>query len=152
MSISREAIKELREQTGAGIMDVRRALEEANGNRERAVEIIRERGLAVAAKKAGRVANQGLVEAYVHGGRLGALVELNCETDFVARTEDFRRLAREIAMQAAANGAEDVEALRRQPYNRDTSKTLDDLITETVAKVGENIVLRRFARFELGAE
>ncbi len=143
---------QLRERTGAGIMDCRRALEETGSNVDKAVEKLREKGLSAAAKKSGREAKQGLVESYVHGGRLGALIELNCETDFVARTEDFKQLAREIAMQAAANGAEDVDALKAQNYNRDSSKTIENLITDTVAKVGENIVLRRVARFELGSE
>ncbi len=152
MSISKEDIMQLRERTGAGIMDCRRALEETGSNVDKAVEKLREKGLSAAAKKSGREAKQGLVESYVHGGRLGALIELNCETDFVARTEDFKQLAREIAMQAAANGAEDVDALKAQNYNRDSSKTIENLITDTVAKVGENIVLRRVARFELGSE
>ncbi len=152
MAVSKESIVELRELTGAGIMDARRALEESNGDLRKAQEIIRQKGLAMAAKKGDRVAKQGLVEAYVHGGRLGALIELNCETDFVARTDDFKQLAREIAMQAAANGASDAEELRKQSYNRDTSKTIETLINETVGRVGENIVLRRVARFELGSE
>ncbi|MDP9353322.1 MAG: translation elongation factor Ts [Chloroflexota bacterium] len=152
MAVSKESIVELRELTGAGIMDARRALEESNGDLRQAQEIIRQKGLAMAAKKGDRVAKQGLVEAYVHGGRLGALIELNCETDFVARTDDFKQLAREIAMQAAANGASDAEELRKQSYNRDTSKTIETLINETVGRVGENIVLRRVARFELGSE
>ncbi|MDP9381386.1 MAG: translation elongation factor Ts [Chloroflexota bacterium] len=152
MAVTKEDIVALRERTGAGIMDARRALEEAGSNMDKAVEILRQRGLGVAEKKAGREASQGLIEAYVHGGRLGALIELNCETDFVARTDDFRQLAREIAMQAAANGATDADELKAQTYNRDTSKTIQQLITETVAKVGENIVLRRVCRFQLGSE
>lgn len=152
MAVSKESIVELRERTGAGIMDARRALEQADGDMGRAQEILREKGTTRAAAKAGREAKQGLVEAYVHGGRLGALIELNCETDFVARTDDFRQLAREIAMQAAANGAADADELRQQAYNRDHSKTIAELVTETAAKVGENVVLRRVARFELGGE
>jgi elongation factor Ts len=152
VSISKEDIVTLRERTGAGIMDARRALEEAGGNQDRAVEILRERGLSQVEKKRGREASQGLVEAYVHGGRLGALIELNCETDFVARTDDFKQLAREIAMQAAANGAADVDELKAQSYNRDTSRTIEQLITETAAKVGENLVLRKVCRFQLGSE
>lgn len=152
MNVSKEDLVALRERTGAGIMDARRALERAGGNLDAAVKDLRERGLAVVEKKSGREAKQGLVEAYIHGGRLGALIELNCETDFVARTDDFRQLAREVAMQAAANGAEDVDALKRQNYNRDSSKTINDLINDTIAKVGENIVLRRVCRFELGGE
>ena len=152
MTITKEDITTLRERTGAGIMDCRRALEEAGGDVEKAAEVLRQKGLQVAGKKAGREAKQGLIEAYVHAGRLGALIELNCETDFVARTPDFKQLAREIAMQAAANGAADADDLKAQAYNRDSSKTINDLITDTIAKVGENIVLRRVARFELGGE
>ena len=142
----------LRERTGAGIMDCRTALTDADGDAEKAVELLRQKGLSAASKKSSREANQGLVESYVHGGRLGAMIELNCETDFVARTDDFKQLAREIAMQAAANGADDVDSLRGQSYNRDTSRTIGDLINDTVAKVGENVVLRRVTRFELGGE
>ena len=152
MTVTKEDILALRDRTGAGIMDCRTALDEAGGDVEKAAEALRKKGLATAAKKSDREAKQGLVEAYVHGGRLGALIELNCETDFVARTDDFKQLAREIAMQAAANGAQDVDTLKAQSYNRDTSKTIGDLITDTIAKVGENIVLRRVARFELGGE
>jgi elongation factor Ts len=152
VAVTKEEIVALRERTGAGIMDARRALEEANGDMDKAQEIIREKGAVRAQNKGDREARQGLVEAYVHGGRLGALIELNCETDFVARTDDFRQLAREVAMQAAANGAADADELREQKYNRDTSKTIGDIITDTAAKVGENVVLRRVARFELGGE
>ena len=152
MSVSKDDIVALRERTGAGIMDVRRALQDSDSNMDKAQELLRERGLAKAAKKGDRVATEGLIEAYVHGGRLGAIIELNCETDFVARTDDFKQLAREIAMQAAANGADGAEELKQQSYNRDTSRTISGLITETAAKVGENVVLRRVTRFELGAE
>lgn len=152
MAVTKDEIVALRERTGAGIMDARRALEEANGDMDKAQEIIRQKGVVRARNKGDREAKQGLVESYVHGGRLGALIELNCETDFVARTDDFKQLAREVAMQAAANGATDADELRDQKYNRDTSKTIGDLITDTAAKVGENVVLRRVARFELGGE
>lgn len=152
MAVLKESIVELRNQTGAGIMEARRALQEADGDLTKAADIIRDRGMSVRSKKEGREAKQGLIESYIHGGRLGALIELNCETDFVARTDDFKQLAREIAMQVAANGANDLESLLAQSYNRDTSKTINDLITETVGKTNENIVLRRFARFELGEE
>jgi elongation factor Ts len=171
--ITTEAVKALREATGAGIMDCKRALTEAGGDAERAKAILRERGFEVAAKKSGRETSQGLVEAYLHGGgRIGALIEVNCETDFVARNESFQALARELAMQVAAMNPrfvakedvpaevvaeegltpEQVEAisLLSQPYIRDQSKTVAQLITETVAKTGENIRVRRFTRFELG--
>lgn len=166
--ITADAVKALRARTGAGVMDCRRALEEAGGDLERAAALLRERGLATAARKAGRATTEGLVEAYIHaGGRLGALVEVDCETDFVARTEDFRRLARELAMQVAATGPlyvsrEEVPeddrsrpdlaqlVLLEQPYIRDPHRTVGDLVRETVAKVGENIQVRRFARFRVG--
>lgn len=167
MQISVELIKQLREQTGAGIMDCKRALEEAGGNMDRAVAILRERGMARAEKKLGRETRQGLVECYVHaGGRIGALVEVNCETDFVARNEAFKEFAHNIAMQVAATNprylrAEDVPnteeapeevALLAQPYIRDPGRTVQQLLMEQIAKFGENITIRRFARFELGVD
>lgn len=160
----KDSIKELREKTGAGIMDCKRALDDAGGSLEQAERLLKERGLASVAKKAGRVANQGVIESYIHaGGRIGALVEVNCETDFVARTDDFRQIAREVAMQVAAMnptrvsgdeappaGAEDDVPLLQQAYIRDSSKTIQELVNEGIAKLGENIVIRRMARFELG--
>jgi len=166
--VTADQVKELRARTGAGVMDCRRALAEAGGDLDRAADLLRARGLAAAAQKAGRSTTEGLVEAYIHGqGRLGALVEVDCETDFVAHTEDFRRLARELAMQVAATdprylSREDVpleardnpqvqeQILLEQPYIRDAARRVQDLITETVAKVGENIQVRRFARFKVG--
>jgi elongation factor Ts len=173
MQVTTEAVKALREETGAGIMDCRRALSEAQGDVAKAKAILRERGMQIAEKKSERETGQGLVEAYIHGGgRIGALVELNCETDFVARTDEFRQLARELAMQVAALNPrflsteevpqelvereqlspQDVAgmSLLSQPYIRDQSKTVQQLITETVAKSGENVRVRRFTRFELG--
>jgi elongation factor Ts len=157
-----ELIKELREKTGAGIMECKKALEDAVGDLTRAQQLIKERGLAIAEKKAGREAGQGLIDSYVHAGRIGAMIELNCETDFVARTDDFKKLAREIAMQVAATNpsrlsSQDVSndgdvPLLDQPYIRDASKTVQDLVNETIAKVRENIVIRRFVRFELGGQ
>jgi elongation factor Ts len=159
MPTTTEQIKELRELTGAGVMECKRALEEG-GSLEGAQKLLKEWGLATAEKKAGREASQGLIESYVHGGRIGALVEVNCETDFVARTDDFKTLAREIAMQVASmnprriSGQEPSEdgdvPLLEQPYIRDSGKTIQDLINETIAKLRENIVVRRIARFELG--
>jgi len=161
MAISTEQIKELREKTGAGIMECKRALDEG-GSIDAAQKLLKEWGLALAEKKAGREAGQGVIDSYVHAGRIGALVELNCETDFVARTDDFKTLAREIAMQVAATNptrltAEESSAdgdvpLLDQPYIRDPGKTVQDLLNETVARVRENIVIRRFARFELGGQ
>src|SRR5919199_2089030 len=160
MPSTTEQIKELRDKTGAGIMECKKAIEDAQGDLARAVQLIKERGLAIAAKKAEREAGQGLIDSYVHAGRIGAMIELNCETDFVARTDDFRRLAREIAMQVAATSPSRLSSqeastdgdvpLLDQPYIRDPAKTVQDLVNETIAKVRENIVIRRFARFELG--
>ncbi|GBD23492.1 Elongation factor Ts [bacterium HR29] len=159
-------VKELREATGAGVMDAKRALEEAGGDMKRAAEILRERGIAAAAKRAGRETRQGVIEAYIHaGGRIGVLVELNCETDFVANTPEFRQLAKDIAMQIAAmnplvvtpdertpemEGPDEEVVLLKQPFIRDTSKTIDDLVKEVIARTGENVRVSRFVRFELG--
>ena len=165
-AISATQVKELRERTGAGIMECKSALEEAEGDIERAMAVLQTRGLAMAEKRAHRETTQGLVECYIHaGGRIGAMVEVNCETDFVARTDDFKTLAHELAMQVAATnplsvseedlptGAEGDPAelcLLRQPYIRDNSRTVDDVVKDVIAKTGENIRVRRFSRFELG--
>ena len=160
--ISAAAVKELREKTGAGVMECKRALQEAQGNMDKAIENLREKGLSKHAKLAGRAVTQGVIESYIHtGGRIGALVEVNCETDFVARTDEFRTLAREIAMQVASmdpqsvgtlDGAdEDGSALLNQEYIRDSRKTIRDLVKETIGKVGENIQVSQFKRFEVGA-
>ena len=196
MTISTAQIKELRELTGAGILDCRTALQAADGNKEKALDNLRERGLAKAAKRAGRGASEGVIEQYSHGdGRVGVMVEPNCETDFVGRSEAFRTLAHEIALQIAAVSPlvvneEDIpeellereaaiaeakakaegkpekiiprivegylkkfkeeNVLLRQEYVRDDSKTIQDMINEAIASMGENIVIRRFARWELG--
>jgi elongation factor Ts len=154
-------IKELREKTGAGIMECKRALDEG-GSMPEAEKLLKQWGLATAEKKAGREASQGVIFSYVHAGRIGAMIELNCETDFVARTDDFLNLAREIALQVAAtkttrissqeaDPSEDGDVpLLDQPYIRDPSKTVQDLVNEGIAKLRENIVVRRIARFELG--
>ncbi|MBV9324730.1 MAG: elongation factor Ts [Chloroflexi bacterium] len=154
-------IKELREKTGAGIMECKRALDEG-GSMPQAEKLLKEWGLATAEKKAGREASQGVIFSYVHAGRIGAMIELNCETDFVARTDDFLSLAREIALQVAAMKTSRVSSqetepsedgdvpLLDQPYIRDPSKTVQDLLNEGIARLRENIVVRRFARFELG--
>jgi elongation factor Ts len=144
-------VKRLREETGAGVMDCKRALDEAKGDFERAKGLIKERGLAKAKEKADRIAKEGVVEAYVHaGGRIGAMVELSSETDFVARNPGFRELAREIAMQVAAMDPTDVDQLLEQPYIRDSSKTIGELVTTVAASTGENVRVKRFKRFELG--
>ena len=195
--IGARAVKELRELTGAGFMDCKRALEEAGGDVQRAVVLLRERGLAAAAKKSGRDVREGLVASYIHtGGRVGVLIEVNCETDFVARTDEFQRLVRELAIQVAglsplyvdvadipaaaleARKAElrDDPALRGKPTEiqerivegqlkkwtreaclleqpfRDEERSVRDLVTERIATIGENIVVRRFVRFALGED
>ena len=151
MKISIEDVKKLRQKTGAGIADVRRALEESGGDFKKAERFLKSWGVAIASKKKDRATGQGLVETYIHsGGKVGAMVEVNCETDFVAKTDEFKNLAHEVAMQIAAMDPKDVEELSKQEYIRDSSKTIDDLIKEVIAKVGENIVIKRFIRFELG--
>lgn len=196
MSISASMVKELRGRTGAGMMDCKKALAETGGDLEKAVTYLREKGLAAAAKKAGRIAAEGLIESYIHGvGKIGVLVEVNCETDFVAKTDEFKSLARDIAMQIAAAKPEYVrreevpaEALNKereilraqalnegkpekivdkmvtgriekyykeiclleQPFIKDTNLTVQQLLTEKIAKIGENISVRRFVRYELG--
>jgi len=162
VAISADRVKELREKSGAGVMDCKRALQEADGNLDRAMELLREQGLAQVAKRAGREAMQGVVESYIHGGgRIGVLVEVNCETDFVARTPDFRDLAHDIAMQIAAQNPSSIDGesddpmalpLLKQPFIKDPGRTIADLVRDTAAKTGENIVVRRFARFELGSD
>ncbi|MDQ3400606.1 MAG: translation elongation factor Ts [Chloroflexota bacterium] len=132
-------------------MDCKRALQDAAGDYEKAKSLLKERGLARAAKTAEREANQGAVEAYIHaGGRIGALVELSSETDFVARNQDFKDLAREIAMQVAAMEPADVDELLGQSYIKDAGRTIGDLVTALAASTGENVHVRRIARFELG--
>ncbi|MBU0619097.1 translation elongation factor Ts [Patescibacteria group bacterium] len=144
-------IKQLRDETGVGIMEAKKALEEAQGDLLKAKKILKERGLVKAKKKADRDTAEGRVQAYIHGeGRVGALIELSCETDFVAKNEAFVQLANEIGMQVAAMDAKDVKALLAQDYIRDSSKKISDLIHEAVAKLGENIVICRFERFEVG--
>jgi len=165
MQVTVDQIKELREATGAGLMDCKKALVEANGDIEAAKEVLKERGYATALQKSNRALGSGLIEAYMHaGGRIGALIEINCETDFVARTDDFKTLAHDIAMQVAATNpvyitaeeasgdeiAEEVSLLS-QPFIKDPQKTVQDVIVEVVSKVGENVGVTRFSRFEIGA-
>ncbi len=194
--ITTDMVKQLRQATGAGVLDCRKALEEADGDLERAAELLREWGIAKAAKKMGREAREGIIGAYVHmGGKMAAIVEVNCETDFVARTPEFQQLAKDLAMQVVAARPEYVQredipdevierekailraqladsgkpaeiieriiegklnkwfeevCLLEQPFIRDEDKTVGELIQEYIAKLGENIVVRRFARFEIG--
>lgn len=146
-------IKKLREETGAGVMEVKAALEEAGGDEKKAKEILRKKGLVKAKKKAGRQTAEGRIYSYVHtGGRVGVLVEVRCETDFVARNEEFEKLCKELALQIASMAPKDVDELIAQDYIRDPKIKVGDLIAETIAKTGENIVVKRFVRFELGEE
>ena len=162
MAVSIDQIKALREETGAGVMDCRSALEQVDGDLNAAREILREKGISTAAKRADRTAGQGLIESYIHGGRIGVLVDLRCETDFVARTEPFKELAHDIAMQVASMqpaavsadqlDGEDAEAtaLLDQPFIRDAGQTIADRINDVIASVGEKIEVARFVRYEVG--
>ena len=144
-------VQRLRSESGAGVMDCKRALEDAGGNYDKALALLKERGLESVAKKSGREAKEGLVASYIHGnGRIGALVELASETDFVSRGDDFRQLAQEIAMQVAAMNPATVGELLEQPYIRDGSKTIKDLVTAVAATTKENVHVRRIQRFALG--
>ena len=194
-TISAELVKELREKTGAGMMDCKKALTESNGDSEKAVDLLRQKGLASASKKSGRTASEGLIESYIHMGKIGTMVEINCETDFVARTDDFRELVKDISMHIAAanpvyltreNVPQDVIEREKEIYRAqvadkppqviekiisgklekfymetclldqifikdpDQKKSIKDLVNEKIAKLGENIIIRRFARFQLG--
>ncbi|MEK7581592.1 MAG: translation elongation factor Ts [Patescibacteria group bacterium] len=147
-----EDIKKLREKTGAGIADSRRALEEAKGDLKRAEELVKSWGIEKAATKSDREVKAGLVDTYIHGnGRVGVILEINCETDFVAKTDEFKNLSHEVAMQISAMNPKDVGELLKQVYIRDSGKNVEQLVKETIAKVGENIVIKRFVRFELGS-
>ena len=194
--ISASSVKELRELTGAGMMDCKRALQEADGNIEKAVEILREKGLSAAAKKAGRIAAEGIVESYIHmGGKIGVMVEVNCETDFVAKTAEFKSFVRDIAMHISASNpqflskeevpedfiAKEKEILRaqalnegkpekivdrmvegriekyykeicllEQPFVKDTDKTVQSIVNEQIATIGEKVSIRRFVRYQMG--
>ncbi len=196
MAVDAKLVKTLREMTGAGVLECKKALEETGGNLEEAVELLRKRGIAKAAKKAGRETKEGIIHAYIHaGGRVGVLLELNCETDFVARNEVFKELANELALQIAAMKPQYVSrdtvpkevlekegeiareaalaegkpehiaekiaegkvekflkevCLLEQPYIKDDKKTVEDLVKEYIAKLGENIQVRRFTRYEIG--
>ena len=166
MAVTVEQIRDLRNQTGAGVMDCKQALEASDGDLEKAAEALRVKGFAQAARRADRATNQGLVEAYVHtGGRVAAMVELGCESDFVARTPEFRDLAHDIAMQVAAMApayldAADIEqgderppaqvSLLRQPFIKDNSSSVAEVVQELAAKMGENVRVLRFSRLALG--
>ncbi|WP_432665024.1 translation elongation factor Ts [Wukongibacter baidiensis] len=195
MAVTASMVKELREKTSAGMLDCKKALVETNGDMEKAIELLREKGLAKAAKKAGRIAAEGLIESYIHGGRIGVIVEVNSETDFVAKNEEFKTFAKDIAMQVAASNPQYVrreevpaeviekekEILRSQALNegkpekivdkmvvgriekyykevclleqtfiKNPDITIQDLLNEKIAKIGENLNIRRFVRYEVG--
>lgn len=143
-------VKKLREETGAGIADCRAALEESAGDLEKAKEILHKKGLDKAGEKSDRDVSAGVVETYSHGGRVGVLVEVLCETDFVAKTDDFKTLAHEIALQVASMNPETVDELIEQDYVRDPSQKVGDLIKTVIGKLGENIKIGKFARIALG--
>ena len=161
-----QLIKELRARTSAGVMDCKKALEESKGDIDKAESFLKEKGVASAAKKADRDTDQGLIDTYIHsGGRIGAMIEINCETDFVARTDDFAALAHDIAMQVAAmsptyvdvsdipqedNIVTEKDCLMQQPFIKDPTRTVRDMVEETVGKIGENVRVRRFYRISLG--
>jgi elongation factor Ts len=194
-AISAELVKNLREKTGAGMMECKKALTENNGDFEKAIDLLRQKGLATALKKSGRSVSEGLIDSYIHMGRIGTMIEINCETDFVARTDDFKELVKDVAMHVAAanptylareNVPLDVVEREKEIYkaqvsgkppqviekiiegklekfysdnclldqifikDSDQKKTVKDLVTEKIAKLGENIIIRRFARFQLG--
>lgn len=150
MTITVEQIKDLRAKTGLGIHDVKKALEESGGDETKAIAWLKEKGLSTAAKKADRATSQGLVDVYTHGGRIGAMVEVNCETDFVARNADFKTFVHDLTLQICSMNPENVDELLKQEFFKDPSKTIQDLLNETIAKIGENIKINRFSRFELG--
>jgi elongation factor Ts len=168
MKISVETVKELRNRTNVGIADCNKALLEVGGDIEKAIEFLKQRGVAIAEEKKDLATTEGVIEAYIHHTkRIGALVELNCETDFVARTVEFKELAHDLAMQIAATSPQFITSeemppkadtdpqtacLLSQPFIKEPTKTVQEVITETIAKVGENIKVRRFARFELGVD
>lgn len=150
MAIDLKAIKKLRDATSASVADVRRALDESNGDEKKALEWLKKRASEIAAKKADRETGEGLIEAYIHGGgKVGVLVELLCETDFVAKTDEFKNLAKEIALQVAAMNPADVETLLKQEYIRDSSQTIEHLVKGVIGKLGENVTVKRFIRFEI---
>lgn len=151
MAVNLELLKKLRNETQVSLADCRKALEETNNDYTKAKEWLQVHGLEKAAKKAERETKQGLVDSYIHqSGRVGVLLEILCETDFVARTDDFKKLSHEVAMQIAAMSPKDVDSLLKQEYIRDPAKTIEVLVKETIAKLGENITIKRFQRFEIG--
>lgn len=151
MGISMDLIKQLREKTGAGVMDAKKALEESNGDMAKATEWVKKRGLAKAAKKADRDAREGIIASYVHQtNKIAVMVELNCETDFVALNDEFQKLGREIALHIASMNPKDVDELLKQEYVRDPDQTIHDLIQQLSGKIGEKMEVKRFIRYQVG--
>lgn len=151
MKITIDRIKKIRELTGYGIMDCRKALEEAAGDEKKAVELLNIWGIEKSAKKKDRETKAGLIQSYIHGeGKIGVLIELLCETDFVARTDDFKNLAHELCLQISSMNPKDIKELLKQEYIRDTGLTIGDMIKQTIGKLGENITVSRFVRLQLG--
>lgn len=144
-----DTLLKLREATGAGVMDCKRALDDAKGDYEKAKQLILERGVVKAEKKSERKTGAGVLETYVHSGRIGVILELRCETDFVAKTDVFKTLAHDLAMHIASMNPENADELLKQPFIKDESITIKNLITQAIAKTGENIKLERFCRYEL---
>jgi len=142
-------IKNLREQTGAGVMDAKRALEEAGGDVAKAIQIIQVKGLVKAEKRNERATGAGLITSYIHNDRIGVLLDIRCETDFVARTDDFRELARNVAMHIAAMNSTNIEVLFTEPFIKDQSISIENLIKGVIAKVGENIRIEKFCYYAL---
>jgi len=147
-----EEIKKLRQDTGAGVVDAKNALEEAKGDYKTAKEILKKKGFSTALKKSGRDAKQGIISTYSHLGKVGVIVELACETDFVARNELFKQVAHDLTLQVASMKPENIEELLAQTFIKDEKLTIEDLIRETVVKTGENVFIKRFIRYELGVE
>ena len=148
--ISAEIVKQLREKTGASMMDCKKALEDANGDESKAVELLKEKDKLTAMKKSERTANQGLIDAYEHAnGKIGVLLDIKCETDFVAKNSEFRELAHDIAMHIAGMDSKDVETLMTEPFIKNPSQTIKDLMDAKIGKLGENIKIGKFIRFEL---
>lgn len=151
MAVTVDQIKALRAKTGLGIHDVKAALEAANGDEAGAITYLKERGLSTVAKKSDRATSNGLIDVYTHGGRIGAMVEVSCETDFVARNDDFKAFVHDLSLQVASMNPANVDELLKQEFFKDPSKTIQDYLNETISKIGENIKIARFSRLELGS-
>jgi elongation factor Ts len=149
MAINSSDVQKLREMTGAGVMECKKALEEAKGDFDAAKGILQERGASKMEKRAGRETGAGLIKSYVHNGRIGVMLDIRAETDFVVRSEPFQALAQELVMQIAATDPQSLEDLLKQEYIRDTSKTVNDLVTDVVSRVGENVRVNKFVRMEV---